>query len=293
MTNVVAITAAPYSQLTPERLELLKRQFCKGSSDDEFALFVEYCRRTGLSPEARQIYATQRWDSKEKRNVMQVQASIDGLRLVAERTGKYAGQLGPYWCGPDGEWKDVWLKSDMPVAAKVGILRSDFKEPLWAIAKWDSYAQKTKEGNITAMWIKFKDHMLAKCAEALGLRKAFPQELSGLYTNDEMGQTTTVDVSPVKSEEIIEPQVVAEVVEEPELQPSERQYRALSRFTDIGYTQTRVEQYVGRKLVDWAEADFQKLKDWYTQLNQPSTAATPVEKMFTAKKSNQQPGVGG
>jgi len=175
-------------QFSEKEVNLLKRTICQGATNEELSMFIQNCKRYGLDPFTGQIHAVKRWDSNAGREVMSVQVGIDGFRLIADRTGKWRGTRGPFWCDQSGEWTDVWLKDKHPAAAKVGVLRSDFDEPRWGIARWDAYVATKKGGDPQFMWRKMPAHMLAKCAEALALRSAFPNDLSGLYTDAEMDQ---------------------------------------------------------------------------------------------------------
>lgn len=185
---------------TRTQIDVIKNVICPGINDQQLSMFTEVCKRTGLDPFAKQIYVTIRptWDANLQRKVdrMTIQTGIDGFRLIAERTGKYRGQRSFEWCGPDGKWTDVWLTSEPPVAARATVLRRDFDEPLSRVARYEAYVQTTKDNKPNSMWAKMHAEQLAKCAEALCLRTAFPQELSGLYTDDEMAQA---DNEPVRA----------------------------------------------------------------------------------------------
>ena len=153
---------------------LLRRTVTAQLSDDEHELFIKACQRSSLDPFARQIYFIR------DRGKFTIEATIDGMRLAAERTGNYAGQLGPDWCGPDGIWKDVWTGTQPPHAARVGILRKEFSEPIWGKCLFSELDQGGE------FWQRMPANQLAKCAEAAGFRKAFPNQFSGLYTSEEL-----------------------------------------------------------------------------------------------------------
>ena len=117
-------------QFDAGKIELIKRTVAAGASDLELQLFVEQCKRTGLDPITRQIY----FIKNPKDGKVQIQTSIDGFRLVAERSGQYEGQTQPQWCGEDGVWRDFWVGSKPPVAARVRVLRSDWEVPATGVA---------------------------------------------------------------------------------------------------------------------------------------------------------------
>jgi phage recombination protein Bet len=185
-----------------EQINTIKQVLVPGATDTDLVLLAQVSKRTGLDLFTRQMYGIIRFSNEKQRDgtwkkvpKLTIQISIDGFRLIAERSGKYAGQRGPEWCGPDGCWRDVWLDAQPPAAARVGVLRTDWRDPLWAVARWDSYAE-ISDGKPTRMWAKMPELMLAKVAEALALRRAFPQELSGLYTTDELAQAVDEEGTP-------------------------------------------------------------------------------------------------
>ena len=177
----MSTTAVATISYTPDQIDLIKRTVAKGATDDEFALFLGQCKRTGLDPFLRQIHAVKRWDAKQQREVMAIQTGIDGYRLIAERTGCYVGSDEPVYDREDGPHPN---KATVTVWKLVGGQRVPFS----ASARWAEYVQTTKDGRPNRFWQQMPYHMLAKVAESLALRKAFPQDLSGVYTDDEMAQ---------------------------------------------------------------------------------------------------------
>lgn len=166
--------------------------------------FLYTSARTGLDPMANQIHAVFRWDSKLGRYRMTIQTGIDGLRLVAQRSGLYGGQDDAIF-EVEELFNPITGKEEKQLKAIVTVYRINPKNgermAVTATARWNEYVQTFKSG-ISTMWQKFPHLMLAKCAEALALRKAFPQELSGLYINEEMEQADEKDDRKSKIESL-------------------------------------------------------------------------------------------
>ena len=184
------------------KMDLIRRSIAKDASPDELELLLYTAKSRGLDPLLRQIHGVSRWDSKLKRKTMTIQVGIDGYRLIAARTGDYAGSD-----------EAVFIEGDpYPVKASVTVWRfaRGQRVGFTASAYWSEYYPGDDHG---FMWKKMPHVMLGKVAEAQALRKAFPAELSGLLTHEEMDQAgreaDTVPSNPLNADT-----VNGEIVEE-------------------------------------------------------------------------------
>jgi len=167
-----------------EQRQILRDTYANGATDGEFAVLMEVATQRGLNPFKREIFFVKRWDSDKHREVWQPQVSVDGLRLIAQRTGLYDGQDEPEF---------VEDADGTPKLCKVRVYRKDWTRPAVGVAYWSEYVQTTRDKQTgktrpNSMWSKMPHTMLAKCAESLAIRKAFTESAAGLYTDAEMGQ---------------------------------------------------------------------------------------------------------
>ena len=161
-------------EFTRDKVDLIKRTIAVGASDDELELFLYTARKTGLDPLARQIYAIKRAGK------MTIQTGIDGYRLIADRTGQLAGISDYVFDREDGKFPN---RASVTVKKMIDGHIAEFT----ATARWTEYSQPQ-----SPMWQKMPYLMLGKCSEALALRKAFPADLSGVYTAEEMSQADVI-----------------------------------------------------------------------------------------------------
>lgn len=181
------------------------------ASDPELKLFFYQANRTGLDPLAGQIHLVSRWDSNKNKFVSTIQTAIDGFRVIADRSGSYAGVDDYKFNEGVLQYECIKAGLDHPEVASSTVYRivQGVRVPFTASAQWDAYFPGEKQG---FMWRKMPYLMLGKCAEALALRKAFPNDMSGIYTDEEMSQAdkdrlTRAQVTGVEDKK-------AEVVEE-------------------------------------------------------------------------------
>jgi len=188
---------AAFEKMTRQQIDLIKRTVAKDATDDELKLFISVCHGSQLNPFLRQVHFVKRWSGKDGKSVGTIQVGIDGFRAIAEGGGQYAGS-------DDAVHRDDFEitvnkeKITVPGSATVTVhkLMDGERYPFTATARWREYYTGEKQGY---MWHKMPYGQLAKCAEGLALRKAFPKLLSGLYVPEEMDQAGTVQAPPTDS----------------------------------------------------------------------------------------------
>lgn len=165
-----------------EKIQLIKDYCCRGLTDLEMQLFLYTCNKLSLDPMARQIHAVKRWNSDLKREALTIQVGIDGYRLIADRTNCYS----------PGRSEEFRYDENGKLVSATAFIMKMTRDGRWheisATAYYSEYAALKKDGTINHMWASKPHIMLGKCAEAIALRKAFPAELSGVYTKEEMQQ---------------------------------------------------------------------------------------------------------
>lgn len=157
-------TAITKADWTREQIETIKQTVAKGANDSQFALFLQVCKSRGLDPFTKQVYYTPQG----------VIVSIDGLRAIADRTGAYA----------PGGTKFEYDDNKNLVAAHVTVKK--LVAGTWHEVEASAYYEEYRGGS--PIWKKMPRVMLEKCSESRALRKAFPADLSGLYSPEEMDQ---------------------------------------------------------------------------------------------------------
>ncbi|WP_301119661.1 recombinase RecT [Mycolicibacterium fortuitum] len=201
-----------------QQVAILRQLGIEDATQGDLDLFFHYCRTTGLDPFRRQIYMIGRrtkikeWNpatrSQDEKWVMKytIQTGIDGYRRngreAAKRNGDTLSFEGPYWCGDDGEWREVWPARTPPTAAKYIVYRNG--EPFSAVVHYDEFVQtnavyegsgnnRRKVGEEpNSMWAKMPRNQTAKCAEAMAYRRAYPDDFSGMDLED-AAQPTVID----------------------------------------------------------------------------------------------------
>ena len=178
--NTTALAVQDPAPVTSEQLELIKRTVAVGATADELKLYLFDCQRQGVHPLDKLVHFTKRAGKYTPIT------SIDFMRIRAADTGEYAGS-------DDALFGDK--HADFPSSATVTVWRlvQGTRCAFTATARWAEY----KPDQNDFMWRKMPHGQLAKCAEALALRKGFPRQLAGLYAKEEMDQAGAVQTGSV------------------------------------------------------------------------------------------------
>ncbi len=214
--NEVQLMERRFAQLYEQNLKQGQPHLAPAVLQEQFNYFMYVAAARGLNPLLGQIEPI--W----RANKMICLVRIDGARKLAQDSGMYRGQLGPFWKGKTTGWQDFWDDDEPPSSCKVGIVVDTFPEPIWGIANFKEYGLKEekdyKTGEVriafsSPMWKSGSSFMIAKCAEMIGLRRAFPSSFSSLYIQEEINDHETLELikalpqtaPPVKATQVVKP----------------------------------------------------------------------------------------
>jgi hypothetical protein len=165
MSNSAIATQTGTIDLVPktenDELSIVRQTYAKELTDQEFGVLVADARHRGLDVVNREVVGI------KFQGRMTPFVTLAGARKLAEMSGKLAGSEGPYFCGKDGRWVEVWLDDAPPAAAKFIVHRHDSVKPIVGIATWKERAQLN-----SLTWKTMPSLMLGKVAEMDALRRA-------------------------------------------------------------------------------------------------------------------------
>lgn len=184
-------------QWSRERAELVRRTICpKGISEDEFALFIEQCKRSGLDPLLKEAFCVARRQNvgnRERPNWVtkyEFQPSEAGMLARAERFPDFRGIQASAVFAEDeiivDQGKGEVVHRFNPAKRKGALVGAwsrvvrDGKLPVVVWLDFSGYVQQTP------LWAKIPTTMIEKCARVAALRKAYPEAFGGLYVREEM-----------------------------------------------------------------------------------------------------------
>ncbi len=181
------MTETAVTAFKPDELSLITNTVAKGATKEELEMFLYVAAKRGLNPLTRQIHFVKRGDQGT------IQTGIDGFRLIAQRTNQYApsGKATQFEVDKQGRLVSATVYGNKIVNGTA----FEFS----ATAYFDEYAPKMPNGALFPMWQKMPRTMLEKCAEAKLLRKGFPEELSGIYADEEMHQADAQPITVVSA----------------------------------------------------------------------------------------------
>jgi hypothetical protein len=200
-------------ELSKKELDALRQEYASGATDAQFDLWIEMCKRRNLIPVedvVLQLRSVKEYDPAVKAKVFKQKVifitTIRALLKLAERTGRYKGFVPAEYIYLDDQGRPMVISlvplpdenstiaPRIPWAARIGVKRQGFDEPQFTVCRFWAYAQTyehedeggLKKKILNSTWKIRGPEQLVKCTKAAALRDAFPEELGGMYLEEEL-----------------------------------------------------------------------------------------------------------